>query len=66
VTHFADSSRADNEPEVLLEDGRNDLEEYSNVVQHVSKQPDNTASLGPASVAQWANTLSRSAVGLAG
>jgi len=40
ATHFADSRCADNESEVLLEDGCDDLEEYSNVIQHIGKQPD--------------------------
>ena len=44
-TNSADSGRADDETEVLLEDWSDDLQEDSNVVEHVSKQPDNTQSL---------------------
>jgi len=41
MTYFADSGRADDEAKVLLSKWRDDLQEYSNVIQDISKQPVN-------------------------
>jgi len=38
-TYLADSSRADDQPEILLEQWSNDLQKYSHVVEYVGKQP---------------------------